>query len=410
MSERSRLLIMQANLFRILSVVLLFVVLLCVPSCSKIEIKWQTVKSPDEINKTLLKVYIENSGSMDGYMCDGAELKDAIYGYVSKLNSFSDTTELNYINSQIIPYKKGLKSFIRDLNPLSFHHAGGNTGNSDIADMFEKILANTGDNVVSIFVSDCILDVPGGSASSFFVNRQIDIQNAFIKQLNRYENLGVEIFQLESTFNGWYYYNQGREYLKDAKRPYYMWVIGNKHNLVQLNKNVPFSEIQHGIKNYFAYSTTSKVPFEITNKAGISSENLCICNPESDGKYRILLKANMGSTLQDDQILCDIENYEKLNSFVNVEKIDRILAKRSLYTHLLTLVVDKRELKSAGEKLSLNSLKHPDWLESVNDDSGKDVTKNMDKTTGIKYIVQGVADAYKTNSELAEMRFVISKK
>lgn len=131
---------------------------------------------------------------------------------------------------------------------------------------------------------------------------------------------------------------------------------------------------------------------------------------ESDGKYRILLKANMGSTLQDDQILCDIENYENLNAFVNVEKIDRILAKRSLYTHLLTLIVDKRELKSAGEKLSLNSLKYPDWLESVNDDSGKDVTKNMDKTTGIKYIVQGVADAYKTNSELAEMRFVISKK
>ena len=114
--------------------------------------------------------------------------------------------------------------------------------------------------------------------------------------------------------------------------------------------------------------------------------------------------------MQDDQILCDIENYENLNAFVNVEKIDRILAKRSLYTHLLTLIVDKRELKSAGEKLSLNSLKYPDWLESVNDDSGKDVTKNMDKTTGIKYIVQGVADAYKTNSELAEMRFVISKK
>ena len=78
MSERSRLLIMQANLFRILSVVLLFVVLLCVSSCSKIEIKWQSVKSPDEINKTLLKVYIENSGSMDGYMCDGAELKDCL--------------------------------------------------------------------------------------------------------------------------------------------------------------------------------------------------------------------------------------------------------------------------------------------------------------------------------------------
>lgn len=401
---------MQTVFFRTLSAGLLSVVLLCVLSCSKVEIKWQSIKLPDKIDKPLLKVYIENSGSMDGYMCDGAELKDAIYGYISKLKSFSDSTELNYINSQIIPYKKELKSFVKDLNPSSFHRAGGNTGSSDIADMLEKILANTGDNVVSIFVSDCILDIPDGNAYNFFVNRQIDIQNAFVKQLNKCNDLGIEILRLESTFNGWYYYNQGKEYLKDAKRPYYMWVIGNKYNLAQLNKSVPFSEIQHGVKDYFAFSTLGEIPFEITNKTGISGGNICICNPESDGKYRILLKANMCSTLQDDHMLCDIENYNKLNSFIHVERIDRILSKQSLYTHLLTLAVDKRELKSAGEKLSLIPLKHPDWLESANDDSGKDVTKNMDKTTGIRYIVQGVTDAYKINSELAEMKFIISKK
>ena len=55
-------------------------------------------------------------------------------------------------------------------------------------------------------------------------------------------------------------------------------------------------------------------------------------------------------------------------------------------------------------------MEKPDWLENANDDSGREVTMNMDKTTGIKYIVQGVADAYKSNKELAEIKFVISKK
>ena len=411
MSQRTRLLFLQTNLLRLLLVGIVSVVLFCILSCGdrKIEIKWQQIKL-NEIEKPLLRVYIENSGSMDGFMCDGSELKDAIYGYVSRLSSFSDSTELNYINSQIIPYKRELRTFVRDLTPISFHNAGGNTGSSDIADMFEKILSETDDNIVSIFVSDCILDIPGGDASKFFVNRQIDIQNAFIKQLNKCKDLSVEILRLESSFNGWYYYTHGREFLQDVRRPYYMWVIGNKKHLSLLNKNVPLSDIQHGVKNYFAYSTSREIPFEITNKSGIKNDYASICNLDSDGKYRFLLKTNMSVTLQDERTICSVENYGKQNSFVNIERIDRISAKGSFYTHLLTIAIDRESVKSVGEKLSLVSLEKPDWLEDANDDSGREVTKNMDKTTGIKYIIQGVADAYKSYEELAEIKFVISKK
>ena len=45
-----------------------------------------------------IKLYVENSGSMDGYMFDGSELKDAVYSYVSGLQTHSDTSELYFVN------------------------------------------------------------------------------------------------------------------------------------------------------------------------------------------------------------------------------------------------------------------------------------------------------------------------
>ena len=97
-------------------------------SCGRrnVTVKWDSVQQPVISNNFKLKVYIENSGSMDGYMCDGSELKDAVYGYASALNSYADTTELNYINSKIISCKNEMRTFIRELNPQKFAQAGGN--------------------------------------------------------------------------------------------------------------------------------------------------------------------------------------------------------------------------------------------------------------------------------------------
>lgn len=52
----------------------------------KIEVDSIAVSSTIKTDKPDLKVFIENSGSMDGYMCNGSQLKDALYDYVSDLN------------------------------------------------------------------------------------------------------------------------------------------------------------------------------------------------------------------------------------------------------------------------------------------------------------------------------------
>lgn len=405
---------MYSMKWKLIATILLIVIVSLNISCGSrsMTITWDSVQQPEISNNFNLKVYIENSGSMDGYMCDGSELKDAVYSYASTLSSYADTTELNYINSKIIPYHNEIKSFIRDLTPQKFRTAGGDRSNSDIAAMFEDILNQTDDNTISIFVSDCILDVPNGDATDFFENRSIDIRNAFTKHLNKHTGLGVEIFRLESTFKGWYYYSKGKEFIDNVKRPYYMLVIGNKNILAYVNKQVPFSEIKHGVKNYFAFSTNSIVPFEITNTKGIAKGSYCIPSKTRDGNYEFLIKTNLQSTLQGTDVLSNFLNYNTITSSIIVNGVTELSgSSSSLYSHMISVIITNTS-KSFAERISLKPLSVPAWLEEVNDDSGRDVRKNIDKTTGVKYLIQGVADAYnyKKQEQLMEIKFVVSNR
>lgn len=394
----------------------LFMVLIILMNIScggrNVTVKWESVQQPETSNNFKVKVYIENSGSMDGYMCAGSELKDAVYGYASTLSSYADTMELNYINSQIIPYRNDMKSFIRDLTPQKFKAAGGNRSNSDIAAMFENILKQTDDNTISIFISDCILDVPNGDAKDFFENRSIDIRNAFTKHLNKHTDLGVEIFCLESTFEGRYYYSTGSELLKNVKRPYYMWVIGNKNILAHLNQKVPpIKEVKHGIKNYFAFSTNSIIPFEITNTKGVAKGKQCIPTKNIDGDYEFLIKTNFSSTLQGADVLANPSNYATITSGIIVNGITELpnSSSSSSFTHIINVIITNTT-KSFAERITLKPLYAPDWLEEANDDSGRDIRNNINKTTGIKYLVQGVADAYKKQEQLVDFKFVVNNR
>ena len=274
--------------------ILLLIVYMLIPREHNLVVKWDTVKTELKEAQPIIKVYIENSGSMDGYMGSGAELKDAVYSYVSTMASYSPVApQLHFINSQVIPYGGSLKSFITDMNPESFKQAGGSRANSDIAQMVEMMLAAQGKNTVSIFVSDCILDVPDGEAEKFFINRQIDIRNAFTKFRRKMKNLSVEVFRMKSEFKGMYYYSKGGEQLEDVKRPYFMFVIGDRDVLAWINKNVPFSEVKHGIENYCAFTTFSDVAFDMTNEFGVAHKNTLECRSDRKGRCHMKLKANL---------------------------------------------------------------------------------------------------------------------
>lgn len=357
------------------------------------------------VSSCKLKVFIENSGSMDGYMCPGSELKDAVYGLISDFSSNVDTTETNFLNTTIIPYHGDISSYNQALNSVSFTRAGGERGYSDISEMLNNILSQSDDKTISLFVSDCILALPNGNASKYYVTKQIDICNVFKKHLKKCPSFGVVIMQLESQFDGGYYNLDGTQHLV-GNRPYYIWLMGPQDAIGKLLKNSPLSNMKGGgYKNIVSFSTTKDVPYEITNRYGKKkSDESCEATLSSDKKI-IKILADFSSTLQDDKYLSDISHYKTLNSGIQVASVMKVNNKN--YTHELTVEIDKNSKPTAENITLLWQL--PQWVNNTNDDSCVDIKNNMQKTSGIKYLIGGIADAYRDYQILAGIKFTYGK-
>lgn len=388
----------------ILLVVLLIVVIVICTGNSSIFVQWKPVAIQKNNNSVKLKVYIENSGSMDGYMRQKSEFKDAVKSYVNALDLKVDTTELYYINTQISSFKADIAKLEEALNPASFAKCAGSRSNSDIADMLNNIVMRTEDNSVSMFISDCILDVPQGDAVNFFGVKQTNVTRTFSEALEKHPKLGVEIIRLSSTYQGMYYYAKGCEPI-DSKRPYYIWMIGNKELLGKLNKKVALTTIQHGYDNYVAFSSTTNVPFDIATSLKLK-EHKIKGNLNIKGQYVFDFMVDMSETLQEEATLMSSRNYVSgTGRNVSVSDVENV-KQGSEYTHILTLAISKNT-KPCSETISFAPPAMPTWVDKVNDDSGSDIRKNMDKTTGIKYLIKGVSDAYKDNTNLATIDFRI---
>ena len=403
---------MRKELSPLLWQTFIFAAILFLSSCGNgIEIKWNRSNVPISESRPELKVYIENSGSMDGYMCDGSEFKDAVYDYVSSLSSYCNSTKLNYINSVIVPYKGTIRDFIWNLTPKTFAKVEGSHANSELSKMLSDIISGMNSNSVSVFVSDCILDVPQGNADNFFRITQTDIKNSILSKVAKDKNFAVEIIQLKSKFVGNYYGTDGTTVLKGDKRPYYIWIMGDKNKITYLNTVVKISNIQHGYEHGVSCITPSEVGFDIFNEflktdtRQTDAGRKIKINKGNNG-YTVLIKANLYPTLMDDKTILDLTSYKTINPTVKVIKAETINDK--MYPHLLTLNVSNN-IKSVGEMITISSNTLPQWVITSNDDPGKNIKHHISQTSGIKYIIGGVCDAYSSYEYKASIKFTITE-
>lgn len=385
----------------ICTVIVIAVISTCVGGGSKIKLQWNAVLPPEEINDSIeLKVYVENSGSMDAYMCAGSNLKDAVFDYVSDLKRLTTSCSLYYINSKIIPYNGKLNSYIKDLTPQSFARAGGNRGNTDLRDIIEKIIRANGKQTVSVFVSDCILDIPE-NAIDFFGNCQVSIKNTFNEALSANPDLGVEIIKLDSKFDGYWYCGHNRELLRDAKRPYYIWIIGSQKYLAEFNKKVPVENIIGGIKEYSAYAAPQKIPFDMNRSTYVTNHS---------GKINVEILVNLRGSLQSSDLYKNTAQYKSANpSQVTVISVCEITDASSPYSHVITLEIDNPETL----KLETLTFSYPylaTWVSNSDDTTGTNVKENLDRTTGLMALIKGIAEAYKNSTTYGSVSFELKNK
>ena len=385
----------------ICTIIVIAVISTCVGGGSKIKLIWDAVLPPGEINDSIeLKVYVENSGSMDAYMCAGSNLKDAVFDYVSDLKRLTTSCSLYYINSKVIPYNGELNSYIKDLTPQSFAKAGGDRSNTDLRDIFEKIIRANGKQTVSVFVSDCILDIPE-NAIDFFGNCQVSIKNIFNEALSANPDLGVEIIKLESKFEGYWYCGHNRELLKDVKRPYYIWVIGDQRYLAEFNKKVPVENIIGGIKEYCAYAAPQKIPFDITKSTYVTNHS---------GKINVEVLINLRGSLQSGTMCKNTALYKSANpAQVTVASVNEITDASNRYSHVITLEIENPETLRS-ETLTFSYPHLATWVSNSDDTTGANVKENLDRTTGLMALIKGVAEAYKNSTTYGSVSFELKNK
>ncbi|MDP4268727.1 MAG: hypothetical protein Q8909_01240 [Bacteroidota bacterium] len=359
--------------------------------------------------KPVVNVYIENSGSMDGYVKGQTDFKNAVYNYLSeiKISGITDTLNLNYINSKIITQNSNIGDFIQKLNPTSFKAKGGGRGTSDISNVIKMILDESTNNSLSVLVSDCLFSPGKGiDADEYLVNQQIGIKTNWATALKS-KNLAVTIFQLSSQFQGYYFNREDKPTMIKAQRPYYIWIIGRTEYLEQLRSRVPDSRLKgSGALNTFtAFPESNNINYHILPNSGTFDRDhgskYVIKNIRKENKGKYIDKFTFGigvdmSTIKlllGDNYLLDSKNYIlSLNSQdcsdYSIE-IKTVKAKND--THSLKFSTDRNP--NGRIVLSLDR-KVPDWVYSSTDDNGLNVEKAINKTYGLKYLIEGVHEAY----------------
>lgn len=344
---------------------------------------------------------------MNGYVKGVTEFDQIIYNYLIDIKNgdLTDQLELFYINSNIIPQCNDIQKFINNLEPNIFKQSGGNIGTTDIADILKLILSKNNDQTVSIFISDCIFS-PGKNkdANSYLVNQQIQIKNDISEYIKQYPQTAFTVYRCLSNFNGSYFDKEDNQTSINDIRPFYIWLIGNKEYISSIQKKIPDSKfIGKGIENKLSITNGQKVDYAIQPNSGsfkLDKEqpktHLKKLNVDKTNKANFNVQAKLDHFLLSADYLQDESNYELSDKDFSLN-ISQAPANPFGYTQLLKLSTIHPKQKVLSIRLKM---KIPEWVNNVNDEQGFGIDQNtMNKTFGFKYLIQGVYNAYTSDSD-----------
>lgn len=351
-----------------------------------------------------VNVYLENSGSMDGYLTGVTEFEQIVYNFLTDLKIEQITDELNlfYINSRILPQRDDIDDFIKKLEPSTFKHKGGNRGTSDIAQMIDSIMTQMTDSTVSVFISDCIFSPgKGRSADDYLSNQEIGIKKSVGSYFNEHPSLAVIGYQCYSRFDGYYYDKNDAAARYVGRRPFYIWLMGTQGALRRITMKIPPERFHgEGVSHMFATFAGGKAlpdsnyvvkrgsgNFELSHGDRHSLHSL---KKNRGGRITFAIEANLAHVLLSEDYLADISNYAVDNEHYKIVDITRI-PKDSRYTHRLKIEAD--HVTPAELNIFLLAMQ-PTWVATMNDEQGLALdASTAEKTFGIKYLVNGFAGA-----------------
>lgn len=241
------------------------------------------------VGKPVVRIYMENSGSMDGFVTLNSQFKNALGHLLAKADGYYDNTKLFFVNDQVYdaPICQDLNNFVLRLNTASMKV--GHTGNTDLNKIFKLLLDRTHGDTVSVLVSDCVYDVD--NVGNLLSGASSATTGTFMKAIRRAQDekreFGVILLQMESMFQGTHYEgNTGMPYY--GKRPYYIIFMGDKDRLADMNAHLELENTPTGMPGLkHKYMLSSEKTWDLDNQTArvftSGFTNARRIQPEHDG-------------------------------------------------------------------------------------------------------------------------------
>ncbi|MDR3140790.1 MAG: hypothetical protein LBU37_03565 [Tannerellaceae bacterium] len=398
----------------------------------------------------IVNVYIENSGSMDGYVKGKTEFKGAIRDLLVLLKYHYDEDSINlfFINQQInklrlnpqpeLTKKKQQKIKSENTAKIDLTAFAQNIElewrngqekemwqSTNLNQIFKMILDKTGNNSISILFSDCIYSIHGSSdAIGLLLDEKSLTKDAFLsKWKNDKVPLATTIVKMKSKFDGKYYPFTGDDkgYYIKGNRPYYICVIANQEILDDFNKNIELKANKvEGFENKYTLlskkskdlyysvlqSTCNKGRFKpdrdktkLTHIHGIKDVDLM----RGVDRIQFAVAVNYSNVQTENDYLTNPANYTvTTNNFivkeifpidsVKINANDKNRIANAKPTHIIVL---EAKTKAVSDVSFVLNKQIPQWIinSSTEDDTSQEKTEG--KTFGLNYWVAGIAEAYK---------------
>lgn len=378
--------------------------------------------------------YLERSGSMTPYDSPNGDgsFKAAIVQMLNNLPGNNEDNKIYVVNSSINAYPDGFSKFISDTNIFEATKGIGDPSYTDFGAIFTQLLDKTGEDELSILVSDMIYstkDMIGINPQKVFAEAQGMANAVFKKQV---QDKAMLIVKMNGSFSGPYYcYNSpkgGKSYT--GRRPYYIVVVGSNQNIVRLTKDknyLPFSNFSElkGYENMYLFETDDVYKpyysFMLSNpdirgrfapEHGKDTQIKDLTDMEVDrnsGDIRLALAVDLSGMFIDKDYLTDVKNYQidsddklEIKEIREINKNDITPAEKKYIgsaTHIFILGMNEIKNDQHVEIKLLNNL--PSWIEETSSDDDTNVgVGNFSQTTfGLKYLMQGIYNSYKKNSK-----------
>lgn len=372
------------------------------------------LNSDNEINSFITNVFIENSLSMNGYVQGNTQFKQDIYTFLSdiKVERISKTLNLNFINNKI-PFSQEdandeqIKRYIKNLNPVTFKQKGGDLKSTQLSSIFQKTLEFVNDENIAILISDCVFSINKLDAKNYLRNEQSSFKLSVSSKLDSMPNLSILGIRMNSDFNGIYYNSKDQPIpLVNQQRPYYIWIFGSILAIKKIINSLSFDRIPMSNFNVYA-SQNSAINYHINKFPRIGSykvedkTTLFDINVEekgiNKGLFGFTLESNLEDLLISESLLKDSTLYRITEGFTlsNIQYQKRI--------NQVSYFVKSENPSIYKELIFELPFINPKWTYKYNidDDSNFNAENQdlMEKTFGIKYMFDGVLDAYRFNSK-----------